>query len=279
VKQVARTLQVSRSNLKAKLRPDRKQRSPRYLKSEDEELLILVREITDRRPTYGYRRVLQLLNIELKRLKKSTVNHKRIYRIMKASGLLLQRHTGKPNRTHDGKVITLHSDTRWCSDSFVIQCWNADRVHIAFSLDTCDREAIRYVASTIGVDGAMIRDLMVESIEARFGSPQAPKRVQWLTDNGPAYIARETVEMARRLNLDPCTTPSYSPESNGMAEAFVKTFKRDYVWHADLSSAVTVMGQLNQWFDDYNETAPHKGLKMLSPRQFRREMAEQKLTG
>jgi hypothetical protein len=52
----------------------------------------------------------------------------------------------------------------------------------------------------------------------------------------------------------------------------VKTFKRDYVWSADLSSAVAVMGQLEAWFNDYNENVPHKGLKMRSPRQFRREM-------
>jgi putative transposase len=31
------------------------------------------------------------------------------------------------------------------------------------------------------------------------------------------------------LNLVPCFTPVESPERNGMAEAFVKTFKRDYV--------------------------------------------------
>lgn len=238
----------------------------------------MIQKVTDARPTYGYRRVTQLLNLELKKQRKSAVNHKRIYRIMKGAKLLLQRHTGKPNRTHDGKVITLHSDTRWCSDAFSIQCWNAERVHVAFSLDTCDREAIRYIASTIGVDGSMVRDLMIETVEARFGTPVAPIRVQWLTDNGPAYIANETVETARRLNLEPCTTPSYSPESNGMAEAFVKTFKRDYVWSADLSNAVVVMGQLEKWFQDYNENAPHKGLKMLSPRQFRREM-EQKRTG
>jgi transposase InsO family protein len=133
---------------------------------------------------------------------------------MKAAGLLLQCYTGKPIRTHDGKVITLRSDTRRRSDAFSIQCWNAERVHVAFSMDTCDREAIRYIASTFGVDGTMVRDLMVET--------------------------------ARRLNLAPCTTPSYSPESNCMAEAFVKTFKRDHVWSADLSSAVSVMGQLEK---------------------------------
>ena len=53
-----------------------------------------------------------------------------------------------------------------------------------------------------------------------------------------------------------------------MAEAFVKTFKRDYVWLGDLSSAKTVMAQLQGWFDDYNEKAPHKGLNMVSPRQY-----------
>lgn len=255
-----------------------KPRTERYTKADDVALLVMIKAITDKRPSYGYRRVTALLNLELKKLGKSAVNHKRIYRIMKLSNLLLQRHTGRPNRTHDGKIITLRSDTRWCSDAFTIQCWNAERVHVAFSLDTCDREVIRYIASTVGVDGSMVRDLMVESIEARFGTPHAPRAVQWLTDNGPAYIANETVATARRLNLEPCTTPSYSPESNGMAEAFVKTFKRDYVWLADLSSAIGVMGQLEAWFEDYNERAPHKGLKMLSPRQFRREMA-QKQTG
>jgi hypothetical protein len=28
------------------------------------------------------------------------------------------------------------------------------------------------------------------------------------------------------------------------------------------------MGQLAGWFEDYNENAPHKGLKMMSPSEF-----------
>lgn len=60
-----------------------------------------------------------------------------------------------------------------------------------------------------------------------------------------------------------------------MAEAFVKTVKRDYAWVSDTRDAVTVMKQLPLWFESYNESAPHKDLKMLSPRQF----IEQQMAG
>jgi len=49
-----------------------------------------------------------------------------------------------------------------------------------------------------------------------------------------------------------------------MAEAFVKTFKRDYVDLADLPDTETALKLVPAWYH------PHKGLKMLSPRQFRR---------
>ncbi len=58
-----------------------------------------------------------------------------------------------------------------------------------------------------------------------------------------------------------------------MAEAFVKTFKRDYVYVNELWSAAAVLEQLPAWFQDYNEFAPHKGLKMKSPREFRSAMS------
>jgi putative transposase len=238
----------------------------------DDELFEKIKAIIQKRPTYGYRRVTALLNKERSLLGKDKVNHKRIYRIMKEHHLLLAKANKKPTRTHDGKIIKLKSNSRWCSDYFTIRCWNGDRVHVAFTLDTCDREAMRYVASTKGVDGEMIRELMLETVEHRFNEPKVPDKIQWLSDNGPCYTAHETVRFGRLLGFEVCTTPAYCPESNGMAEAFVKTIKRDYVYVSDLSDAETVMGQLPLWFKDYNENAPHKGFKMRSPKQFLSEM-------
>jgi putative transposase len=191
------------------------------------------------------------------------VNAKRVYRIMKSQGWLLARYTGKSTRTHDGVIITLRSNLRWCSDAFEIRCWSGERVQVAFSLDCCDREVMSYVATSAAITGEMIRDLMAESVERRFGADalRAPHAVEWLSDNGPPYTATETRDFGESLGLLICTTPAYSPESNGMAESFMKTFKRDYVYVNELHDAASVMRRLAGWFEDYNEVHPHKGVR------------------
>jgi putative transposase len=268
VKRVAQTLGVSRSQLTERLKGSGKPRSS-YLKADDAELLDPLRSLVDERPTYGYRRVTALLNRERLKTSLPRINHKRVYRLMSQNGLLLQRYTGKPpGRVHDGKIITIRPNLRWTSDGFEIACWNGQVVRVAFALDSCDREVMAWTASTGGVTGEMIRDLMVESIERRFGSDPLPHPVQWLSDNGSCYRANETIDFATQLGLVPCFTPVRSPQSNGMAESFVKTFKRDYVYVHDRPDAQTVLSQLPAWFEDYNESHPHKALRMKSPREF-----------
>tara|TARA_B110000971_G_C19723946_1_gene369908 strand:- start:294 stop:524 length:231 start_codon:yes stop_codon:yes gene_type:complete len=74
--------------------------------------------------------------------------------------------------------------------------------------------------------------------------------------------------------LKPCFTPVASPQSNGMSEAFVKTFKRDYVRVDPLPDAKTIQKLIGDWVEDYNENHPHSGLKWKSPREFIRAKTE-----
>ena len=157
---------------------------------------------------------------------------------MKKHGLLLERHTGRRRpREHDGQVATIRSNVRWCSDGLEFICWNGEVVRVAFALDCHDREVIGWVATTAGISGEMIRDMMVRCVERRFCDIRAPHPAQWLSDNGSVFAAHRTIEIAVALNLAPCFTPVESPESNGMAEAFVKTFKRDYVRVSPIANA------------------------------------------
>ncbi len=66
------------------------------------------------------------------------VNHKRVYRIMQAHNLLLARKYLTPEHVHDGKVIVMWSNLRWCLDGFEFTCWNGDIVRGAL-IDAHDR--------------------------------------------------------------------------------------------------------------------------------------------
>lgn len=273
MKAIADTLGVARSNLVEQL-AGRTKRRGRYRREGDDALLAIIRQLTDARPTYGYRRITALLNRARRASGAEPVNHKRVFRLMAQGKLLLQPNVGTtPVRAHEGRVTAPASNQRWSSDGFEITCWNGEAVRVVFAIDACDREIIAWQAATTGVSGEMVRDLMLACVEARFGALRAPHPVQWLTDNGSAYTARDTLDFAMALSLVPCFTPVRSPESNGISEAFVKTLKRDYARVQPRPDALTVLARLPGWIDDYNECHPHSGLRMRSPREYIRSQS------
>lgn len=71
-----------------------------------------------------------------------------------------------------------------------------------------------------------------------------PSTIEWLTDNGSCYVARETRRFANDIGLVARTTPLESPQSNDMAEAFVRTLKRDYVRVSPIPDAEAVLRQV-----------------------------------
>lgn len=90
MKAVAATLGVSRSNLHERLNGSAKPRRG-YHKAQDAAILPRIERLVAKRPTYGYRRITSVLNRELRTDRFAAVNHKRVYRIMKNSSLLLER--------------------------------------------------------------------------------------------------------------------------------------------------------------------------------------------
>ena len=268
MKTIAETLGVARSNLIERRDRTRSKRRPQD-RPGDHELSADIRRLVDQRPTYGYRRIAALLKRERRSGGLAPINTKRVYRLMKKHGLVLERHTGRRRpREHDGQVATIRSNMRWCSDGLEFTCWNGEIVRVAFALDCHDREVIGWVATTTGISGEMIRDMMVRCVEQRFGDIRAPHPVQWLSDNGSIFAAYKTIDIAVALNLVPCFTPVESPESNGIAEAFVKTFKRDYVRVSSVPDAASALLLIETWMEDYNTVHPHSRLGYRSPREY-----------
>jgi transposase InsO family protein len=246
----------------------------------DEELLADIRAQITELPSYGYRRACALVNRQRAAQGSARVNPKRVYRVMAAHALLLPKAPGRrqSSRPHEGTVSVQASNTRWCSDGFEIPCDSGQTVTATFAKDCCDREIMAFRAWVgKGLPGEPVREMLIEAVEKRFGAVEALPAghvLEFLSDNGGAYIAHDTRRIARQLGLTPINTPVCSPQSNGMAESFVNTFKRDYVSRMDRTDAATVLAQLQAAFEHFNEVHPHSSLRMKSPREFRRQQAE-----
>lgn len=271
MKLISESLGVARSQLTVRLNPAArpKRRRPAL---DDAALVTEIQAEVSELPSYGYRRVWGVLRRRREKQSQAPINVKRVYRVMRDHQLLLERRIKQPGvaRRHEGRIAVSTSDTRWCSDGFEFRCDDNAKLSVTFALDCCDREAIGWVASPTGYSGDDIRDLMLEAVEKRFGEEAPANPVQWLSDNGSAYIAEQTRQFARQIGLQPVTTPVRSPQSNGMAESFVKTMKRDYVAHMPKPDRETALRNLTIAFEHYNEEHPHSALKYRSPREFRR---------
>lgn len=271
MKRVCDVLGVSRS---AAVKAPVGARSPRPSPLGDPDLVQEIRQAVAHLPSYGYRRAWALLRRDREARGALPVNRKRVYRIMRTHGLMLVRSSARPRRSrrHEGRVAVDTSNQRWCSDGFEFRCDNGESVRGTFALDCCDREALSWAATTGGQTGDIVRDVMLAAVEKRFGATLPDRPIEWLTDNGSPYIAHQTRAFARQIGLDPLTTPVCSPQSNGMAESFVKTLKRDYIAHMPKPDAPTAMRHLAEVFEHYNEHHPHSALNYRSPREFRRRV-------
>jgi putative transposase len=136
-------------------------------------------------PTYGYRRVHAILHRKALVESRPPPNHKRVYRVMKEHGLLLQHHAGGVERRHDGRIA------------------------VASLICAGARMLSRSVARTASGSGLPSRSTAAEH---RFGRiNRLPRTIERLTDNGSGYITTETRRFAREIGLEPRTTPLESP--------------------------------------------------------------------
>ncbi|MFW2313059.1 IS3 family transposase [Klebsiella pneumoniae] len=278
---VSRCLRVSRAQLHAMAHRSKGWQDRRCKrKPDDTEALARIHTVIGDLPTYGYRRVWALLRRQSETDDMAVINAKRVYRIMRQNALLLERKPEIPpsKRAHTGKVAVGESNQRWCSDGFEFSCDNGEKLRVTFALDCCDREALHWAASTGGYDSETVQEVMLGAVERRFGNRLPTSPVEWLTDNGSAYRAHQTRQFARMVGLEPKHTAVRSPESNGMAESFVKTMKRDYISIMPKPDGLTAVKNLAEAFEHYNEWHPHSALGYRSPREYLRRRASNGLS-
>ncbi len=185
---------------------------------------------------------------------------------MQHHGLTLEAYRPSSYRTHDGVVIALRSNIRWCSDHLEIHASNREVVRILFVLDACDREIIAWSAvANAGISGEMVRDLMIAAVERRFKAHR--RHTSRMAVRQRKCLHRQGHCRHRRALGLTCSSPlSAARKQRHLGE--LRQNPEAGLRLNILPDADAILALLPEWIEDYCEIHPHSGLKFRSPREF-----------
>jgi len=207
-------------------------------------------------PTYGYRRLALLLEM----------NKKAVQRILQYKGWQVRKRT----KGHRPRAKTVSSQTslpnrRWAIDMTRVWCGNDGWSTMAAVIDTCTREIVGFRLSSSGKSKTAEAALQ-EGLIYRFGQLQRlATPIILRSDNGLVFSSKSFTQTVKDYNFTQEFITPYTPEQNGMIERFFRTIKEECIWHYNFTSFKEASDSITQWIHFYNRERKHSALKYKTP--------------
>ncbi len=252
-RQVCFALQISRSSFRY-----------RSVAADDSALRLRIREITEARVHYGYRRVHVMLRREGWR-----DNHKRIYRLYREQGLSLRLKRPRRNKSAQRRQPQpqgLYPNHVWGMDFVSDALFDERRLRLLTVIDLYTRECLGICV------GQNLRSTevaeMLNAIALRRPLPQLLK-----TDNGSEFAGKMldkwVYERGSRIDFSRPGTPT----DNATVESFNGRLRQECLnenWFMSLEDARC---KIEAWRIHYNQRRPHSALGWMTPSEFAEKSA------
>ena len=232
----------------------------RHRRPRQEPLRRRLKELSEVRVSYGYRRLYVLLRREGWR-----INHKRVNRLYRDEGLGLKRKRPKRRRsavTRQGRPEVQKPNERWAMDFMHDTLASGEKIRVLTVVDVFTRECLALEARQTfrGQDVAAVLSKLVLL-------QGLPKIIQ--CDQGTEFTSRILDHWAWRNRVQIDFSRPGKPGDNAINEAFNGSVRRECLsqyYFLNLGDAQRV---LVTWKEDYNNVRPHGSLAQVPPAQFR----------
>jgi putative transposase len=197
----------------------------------------------------GYRKVWALL-----RLSGIRTSRPRVLRLMRAAQLLAPnraRRTAQPT-SHSGHIITALPNHMWGTDA--TSAWTPEGVGaIFFAIDHCTGECVGIHAARRGTRFEALEPIR-QGVREQFGSynQAIATGLRLRHDHGSQFRSDAFQEELRFLGISSSPAFVREPETNGVAERFVKTLKEQLLWVQHFDTVEQLRLALLAFRDRYN---------------------------
>lgn len=221
-----------------------------------------LREISARKPRWGYRRAHGHLLGE-----GFALNRKRVQRLWREEGLRVPKKARKRRRvghsTAEGseRLRATHPNHVWALDFQHDATSDGRELKLLNIVDEFTREAL-----AIECRRTISADQTVEILKRLASERGAPENVR--ADNGPELTAR----VLREWCEDGSTATAYidpgAPWQNAWVESFNARLRDELLDLEEFSTLAEAQVLAADYRDDYNRNHPHSALGMMSPSRF-----------
>ncbi len=224
----------------------------------DDALRTRLRELAEKRPRWGYRRLYVLLKRE-----GCQRNRKLVQRLYREEGLSVRRRKRRKMAAvaRSPRVFPLAPNERWSID-FVRDTLADGRVFRGFTVvDDFTREC-----PAIEVDHSLPGDRVAKTLDRLSKERGFPKTI--VCDNGPEFQGQALDFWAHRHGVVLSFIQPGKPVQNAFIESFNGKLRDECLNESYFISLRDAQLTIEAWRTDYNDTRPHSSLGDLTPTEF-----------
>lgn len=230
--------------------------------ADDGPLLAKVKELAERHPRYGYRRISVLVRREQR------VNQKRIRRLWRLHRLQVQRVRRRHRRRERPKGLSAaYPGHIWAYDFVEDALADGTPLRILTVMDEFTREGL-----ALDVALSTSAERVIGVLNALFAQHGPPAYLR--SDNGPEFVAIAIQLWLAGAGVQTLYIEPGKPWQNGKEERFNGTVRDECLNLHCFRSLAEAWVRLSAFRDEYNTFRPHSSLGNLTPEEFTKAWRE-----
>ncbi len=228
-----------------------------HVNPSDQLLTAKIISLAQERRRFGYRRIHALLRRE-----GMSVNHKRVYRLYRLSGLAVRKRKRRKGIMVPREPLQLpkYRNEVWSMDFVMDALFNGRRIKILAIVDDCTKELVDLVAD-FGISGKYVTRVLDQAGQLR-GYPKAVR-----TDQGPEFTSKVMDEWAYNNGVKLKLIQPGKPTQNAYIESFNGKLRDECLSEHWFKSIEHTRAIIQDWKKDYNENRPHSMLGYQTPNE------------
>jgi transposase InsO family protein len=230
----------------------------------NQELVERIRHLKAEHPFWGYRRIWAYLYYAEHRL----VNKKRVYRLMKEHGLLVNKNTRlRAGRTNHKPKPRPNQPNQWWGIDMTKVLTQTGWVYITIVLDWFTKKVVGHHVGSQSKACHWL-EALEQGVQCQFPKGVQGQGLKLMSDNGCQPTSGLFIKTCATLGIEQAFTAYNNPKGNADTERFMRTMKEESLWLQEWRGLEHVKTEVTKWINVYNTQYLHSSLGYKTPAHF-----------